>query len=89
MGRPGGILDTHAHMSGNSFTNWRKVTPRHNAFIQAIPQAPVHIIATVRTKQDYVLTEKNGKMVPEKCWLKVHSKRRHRLQIHIGLRSGY
>jgi hypothetical protein len=59
----------HAGMTGNSFTNWGKITPRHNAFLQAILQAPVHIISTLRTKQDYVLSEKNGKMVPEKEWL--------------------
>jgi hypothetical protein len=66
----GGILDIHSSMTGNSFTNWGKLTPRHNAFIQAFLQAPVHIIATIRTKQDYVLSEKNGKQVPEKVGLK-------------------
>lgn len=66
----GGILDIHSSMTGNSFTNWSKITPRHNAFIQAFLQAPVHIIATIRTKQDYVLSEKNGKQVPEKVGLK-------------------
>lgn len=60
------LLDFHAGLQGNSFANWAKVTPRQNAFVQKILQSPVHIICTMRTKQDYVLNEKNGKMVPEK-----------------------
>ena len=66
----GGILDIHGAMIGNTFTNWNKVTPRHNAFVQKILQSNCHLIATIRSKQDYVLSEKNGKMVPEKVGLK-------------------
>ena len=64
------LLDYHSGLPGNSFTNWNKVTPRHNAFVQKILQSPLHIIATIRTKQDYVLSEKNGRAVPEKVGLK-------------------
>jgi len=66
----GGILDVHSSMTGNSFTNWNRITPRHNAFVQKILQTPTHVIATIRSKQDYVLSEKNGKYVPEKMGLK-------------------
>nr|WP_290799439.1 AAA family ATPase [Flavihumibacter sp. UBA7668] len=64
------LLDYHASLPGNSFTNWRKVTPRHVAFINAILQSKCHAILTLRTKTDYVLTEKHGKQVPEKVGMK-------------------
>jgi len=64
------LLEYHSSLQGNSFTNWSKITPRHNAFIQRILQSPCHIISTIRTKQDYVLNEKNGRMAPEKVGLK-------------------
>jgi AAA domain len=66
----GGIIDIHGKMTGNSFTNWNKITPRHNALIQKILQSDTHVICTIRSKQGYVLSEKNGKMVPEKIGLK-------------------
>lgn len=66
----GGILEIHSGMIGNSFTNWGKLTPRHNAFIQTLLQMDVHVIGTIRSKQEYVLSEKNGKQVPEKVGMK-------------------
>ncbi len=64
------LLDFHSKLAGNSFTNWNKVTPRLNSFIQKMLQSNCHIIATMRTKQDYVLNQKDGKYVPEKVGLK-------------------
>ena len=64
------LLDFHSKLPGNSFTNWNKVTPRQKSFVDKIIQSEAHIIATMRTKQDYVLNQKDGKFVPEKVGLK-------------------
>ena len=64
------LLEFHSNLQGNSFTNWGKITPRQNNLMNKILTSNSHIIATMRTKQDYVLNEKNGKMIPEKVGLK-------------------
>lgn len=65
------LIDLHAGMAGNSFSNWSKITPRQNALIQTLLTCDAHVISTLRVKQDYVLSDKgNGKMIPEKVGLK-------------------
>jgi len=64
----GGCLDIVNAMPGlNSFVKWGKVTPRHNAFIDAITTAGMNIICTIRGKEEYVLeTNDKGKQAPRK-----------------------
>ena len=64
------LLSYHASLMGNSFVNWNKVSQKQDAFIDKILQSPVHIIATMRTKQAYILNQINGKVVPQKIGLK-------------------
>ena len=53
--------------SGNKFAAWRDVTPMHNALIDAMLQSPAHIIATMRSKTEYIIEENDkGKKVPRK-----------------------
>ena len=65
----GGILDEKAAKDmkgGNSYTNWNGIKQVHNAFVESLLQAPIHIVATLRSKTDYVLettTNKYGKEV--------------------------
>lgn len=62
-------VETHDKMPGNSYTNWAKITPMHDRFMEKVLQSPLHIIATVRGKDEYVLEEKNGKQAPKKVGL--------------------
>jgi hypothetical protein len=64
------LLDYHSSLQGNSFVNWAKIKPLEKKFVDKILQSDIHFIATMRVKQDYVINEKNGKMVPEKVGLK-------------------
>ncbi len=60
------LNDVHDKMPGNSFTNWGRLKPRHHKFMDKVLTSPIHIIATARGKDDWVLEEKNGKQIPKK-----------------------
>ena len=48
----GGCLELQ-QQAGGTYQSWGKVTPRHNKFINAIADSPIHIIATMRGKDQY------------------------------------
>lgn len=63
----GGALDLVDQKGGNKFTAWKDVTPLHRGMIDAIIQSPIHVLATMRSKVEYVLEEdEKGKKVPRK-----------------------
>ncbi|MGQ4289098.1 AAA family ATPase, partial [Bacillus thuringiensis] len=67
----GGIVETHGNMSGNSFQNWGKLASETTSLIKTLTQNDVHILATLRTKTEYVVeSDSNGKMAPRKVGTK-------------------
>lgn len=66
----GGLLQEKENLDqrgGNSFANWAKMTPKWNTFVSAILHSDIHMICTMRSKQDYVLSENDkGKQAPKK-----------------------
>jgi hypothetical protein len=66
----GGVLELVEQASkkfkGNSYMAWGEVTPIHNRLIEGIISSRIHVIATMRSKQDYILIERNGKQTPQK-----------------------
>jgi hypothetical protein len=71
----GGILEfvdnkAKASNSGSSFGVWRDATPKHNALVDAILGAPLHVLVTMRAKMDYVQErDDRGKTVIRKVGL--------------------
>jgi hypothetical protein len=61
---------TQQSISKTSFSAWGKVNPKQKRFIDAILNFPGHIIATMRSKTEWVIGEgKGGKITPEKMGL--------------------
>lgn len=60
----GGLLDLQGKITdsgkANSYTAWRLVTPKHNALVEAMLQSKCHIIATMRSKTEYIQTTGSG-----------------------------
>lgn len=51
---------------GNHFTNWAPFSTEFNKFREAVQQAPIPIISTIRSKLSYATTEGGGKAAPKK-----------------------
>ena len=62
-------LNSKMPAGSNTWANWKTITPRHDAFMEKILQSPIHVVATVRGKDEYVLEDKDGKKVPKKIGL--------------------
>lgn len=69
----GGCLDIQSKLGGR-YQDWAKVTPRHQAFIEAILQSSMHIIATARSKSDFAMVTENGKTKVEKLGMKTEQR---------------
>lgn len=55
---------------GNQYTNWASITKLHEAFKASILQAPIHVVATMRSKTEYVVEQdQRGKSTPRKVGL--------------------
>lgn len=62
----GGILEYvdkagKRNQGGGNFGAWRDATPRHNALVDAILGAPMHVICTLRSKVEYVVENVGGR----------------------------
>jgi hypothetical protein len=62
----GGILEFvdkagKRNTGGGNFGAWRDATPRHNALVDAILGAPLHVICTLRSKVEYVVENVGGR----------------------------
>jgi hypothetical protein len=71
----GGVLQQVDNISASSNSNnkftsgWKQMTPKHDEFMAAMLHANCHIIATMRSKQEYTLVEDGNKKVPKKLGL--------------------
>lgn len=63
------LVDKFAAQSNskNTFAAWKQGTPIYNKLVDRMIQSDIHVIATMRTKQDYVLElDERGKQKPVK-----------------------
>lgn len=81
----GGCLEIVEQLGGK-YQDWAKVTPRHQAFLDAILHSPCHMITTVRRKQDYEMTkDSNGKVKVEKSGLREITREGYEYELTVNL----
>src|SRR5215218_7493611 len=81
----GGCLEIVESLGGK-YQDWAKVTPRHQAFLDAILHSSSHVITTVRRKQDYeMVKDGNGKVKVEKGGLREITREGFEYELTINL----
>lgn len=81
----GGCLEI-VDKAGGRYQDWAKVTPRHQAFIDAIIGSSCHVITTVRRKQDYEMTKtQDGKVKVEKAGMKEVTREGFEYELTVNL----
>jgi DNA polymerase III delta prime subunit len=56
------IVDNAAERArGNKFAGWKTGTPAQDSMVDAMLQSPIHVIATMRSKTEYVQEQVNGR----------------------------
>lgn len=71
----GGILDqkslkdARGDNRGNGFANWQEMKRIHNRFMEVLLQSHIHVLATLRSKMEYVQEEVGGKKEVRKLGL--------------------
>jgi hypothetical protein len=80
----GGCLEIVESLGGK-YQDWAKVTPRHQAFIDAITQSSCHVITTVRRKQDYEMIKDGNKVKVEKSGLREITREGFEYELTINL----
>lgn len=80
----GGCLEIVESLGGK-YQDWAKVTPRHQAFLEAILHSPCHVITTVRRKQDYEMIKDGNKIRVEKGGLREITREGFEYELTINL----
>lgn len=68
---PGGLLEEKDVLIStravkNDFGAFAIVTPKHNKFKESIQNFPGHMICTIRSRTDWAMEQRDGKVVPRK-----------------------
>ncbi|WP_343668699.1 AAA family ATPase [Chitinophaga sp.] len=80
----GGCLEIVDSLGGK-FADWAKVTPRHQAFLDAILQSKCHVITTVRRKQEYEVIKDGNKTKVEKAGTKEITREGFEYELTVNL----
>lgn len=80
---PGGVLDIYQAYGGR-FQDWQKANPHHYGFVSSIMKSPIHVLITLRQKNDHVMIQEGAKHKIKKVGLKVQQRDGFEYEMHVA-----